>query len=265
MTDMSKTSFRLFIVATLILTWGCSSSGQDDLALGADVTIEMPDGSLVTGRVARPAVDGESVATVEKEAGSAVSREPAAVPPKPEPARTEPQYAEVTVPAGTTLSLMLDSALASDVSKVEDAVRARLEHPVMVDGVRAIPQGSMAYGMVTTVDASGKVQGRAHLAFRFDQLDIAGDRYEIHSDTVSYTADSTKTEDAKKIGIGAGAGALIGGLLGGKKGAGTGAAIGGGAGTAMVLTTAGEEVRLRPGTPVEVRLVQPLVLLIPLL
>ena len=146
---------------------------------------------------------------------------------------------------------------------MEDPVRARLERSVMVDGWRAIPEGSMAYGTVTTVDASGTVKGRAHLAFRFDQLNIDGDRYEIRSDTVSYTADSTRTEDAKKIGIGAGAGALIGGLLGGKKGAGTGAAIGGGAGTAMVLTTAGEEVRLRPGTLVEVTLAHALVLLIP--
>ena len=223
----------------------------------------MPDGSLVTGPVAQPAADGESVATVVKEAAGAGSRDAAAVAPELEPARTEPQYTEVTVPAGTTLSLMLDSALASDVSEVEDAVRARLERPVMVDGLRAIPQGSMAYGTVTTVEASGKVQGRARLAFRFDELNIAGDRYEIRSDTVSYTADGTKAEDAKKIGIGAGAGALIGGLLGGKKGAGAGAAIGGGAGTAVVLTTAGEEVRLRPGTPVEVTLAQALVLLIP--
>ena len=224
MTDMSKTSVLLFVATTLMLTWGCGSSGQGDLAPGAEITIEMPDGSFVTGRVAQPAADGKSLATVEKVAEGAVSR--AAVAPKP--VRTEPRYAEVTVPAGTTLALMLDSALASDVSQVEDPVRARLERPVMVDGMHAIPQGSKAYGTVTTVDASGKVQGRARLAFRFDQLDIAGDRYEIRSDTVSYTADSTKSKDAKKIGIGAGAGALIGGLLGGKKGAGTGAAIGGG-------------------------------------
>ena len=269
MTDMSKASLPLFIATTLILTWGCGSSGQGDVAPGAEVTIEMPDGSLVTGRVAQPAVDGqpagdgESVATVEKVAESAVSREPAAVAPRPVAPRPEPQYAEVTVPAGTTLSLMLDSTLASDVSEVEDPVRARIARPVMVDGMPAIPQGSMVFGTVTTVDASGKVTGRARLAFRFDQLDVDSVRYEIRSDTVSYTADSTRTEDAKKVGIGAGVGALVGGLLGGKRGAGAGAAIGGGAGTAVVLTTAGEEVRLRPGTPVEASLAQPLVLLIP--
>ncbi len=296
MTDMSKTSLPLFIATTFFFTWGCGGSGQGDLAPGAEITIEMPDGSLVTGRVAQPAVDGQpaedgaSVATVEVEkvVEGAVSREaaavapkpapprpepvrtepmrpapPRAVPPRPEPVRTEPQYAEVTVPAGTTLSLTLDSTLASDVNEVEDPVRARIARPVMVDGRPAIPQGSMVFGTVTTVDASGKVKGGARLAFRFDQLDIDGDRYAIRSDTVSYTAESTRTEDAKKIGIGAGAGALLGGLLGGKKGAATGAAIGGGAGGAEVLTTAGEEVRLRPGTPVEARLAQPLVLLIP--
>jgi len=269
MMDMSKASLPWFIATTLILTWGCGSSDQGDLAPGAEVTIEMPDGSLVTGRVAQPAVDGqpaESVATDVKVAEGAVSREPAAVAPKPvrsEPVRPEPQYAEVTVPAGTMLSLILDSTLASDVSEVEDPVRARLARPVMVDGMLAIPQGSKVLGTVTTVDASGKVKGRARLAFRFDQLDVDGDRYEIRSDTVSYTADSTRTEDAGKVGIGAAAGAIIGGLFGGKGGAGRGAAIGGGAGTALVLTTAGEEVRLPPGTPVEARLAQPLVLLIP--
>ena len=93
---------------------------------------------------------------------------------------------------------------------------------------------------------------------------IDSHRYDIRSDTVSYQAKSTKTKDAKKIGIGAGAGAVIGGLLGGKKGAGTGAVIGGGTGTDMVLTTAGNEVELRPGTTLDVSLLQPLTLLIPM-
>ena len=53
-TGMSKTTFPLFIATTLILTGACGSSGQGELAPGAEVTIEMPDGSLVTGRVAQP-------------------------------------------------------------------------------------------------------------------------------------------------------------------------------------------------------------------
>ena len=271
MTDMSKARLPLFVATLLTLSWGCGSSDQADLAPGTEVTIEMPDGSLVTGRVAQPTGDGEPVAEAAVHAEPAAgAHRPESVAPKtatpeptpPLPVSAEPQYVEVTVPAGTTLSLTLESGLASDVSQVKDPVRARIERAVMVDGMLVIPPGSMASGTVTTVEASGKVTGRAQLAFRFDQLHIDSDRYEIRSDTVSYTAESTKTEDAKTIGIGAGAGAIIGGLLGGGRGAGTGAAIGGGAGTAMVLTTAGTEVLLRPGTPVEVSLAEPLVLLI---
>ena len=257
---MTKTSLLFLTASTLVATWACGNFGPSDPELGAEVTIEMPDGSLVTGRVAQPTAASEP--GVEAEA-TVQPASPAAPPSAPEPVNAEPQFTSVEVPTGTTLSLILDSALASDVSQVEDPVRARVERSVTVDGLLAIPEGALAYGTVTNATASGKVKGRAQLAFRFDEVDIDSDRYEIRSDALSYRADSTKTEDAKKIGIGAGAGALIGGLLGGKKGAGAGAAIGGGAGTAVVLTTAVDEVELRPGTPVEVSLTQPLVVLIP--
>lgn len=240
---MSKTGFPIFVAVMLMFVWGCGASGEADVSPGAEVTVEMPDGSLVTGRVAAP---------------------PSRAPEVDVPVQTSPQFTEITLPAGTTLALALDHELASDVSQVEDVVRAQLTRPVMVDETIAIPQGSMAVGTVTTAEASAKVQGRARLAFRFDHLDIDSHRYDIRSATVSYQAKGTKTRDAKKIGIGAGAGAVIGGLLGGKRGAGTGAVIGGGAGTAMVLTTAGNEVELRPGTTVDVSLSQPLTLLIPM-
>ena len=76
-----------------------------------------------------------------------------------------------------------------------------------VDGIAAIPAGAVAHGVVTTARASGNVKGRAHLAFRFDSLNIGGNRYAIESSVLSYQADGTKTDDAKTIGIGAGAGA----------------------------------------------------------
>ena len=173
-------------------------------------------------------------------------------------------YAEIIVPTGTTLAVSLDTELASDVNRVEDLVLARVDHPVTVDGVLAIPEGSMAYGTVTRVKASGKVRGRAQITFRFDHLYIDRDRHNIRTQPVSYEAESTKSEDAKKIGVSAAAGSVLGGLLRGKKGAGAGAAIGGGAGTVAVLATAGKELLLIAGTPVKVSLTHPLVLLIPL-
>ena len=247
------------VAATLALAWGCGSAHDADLAPGAEVTIEMPDGSFVTGHVAEPTADTEQGGDASDRRDDRVEREPVAA----GIARPETESTEVTVPTGTTLALTLDNRIASNMSQIDDAVQARIERPVMVDGVLVLPEGTKVLGRVTTVEASGKVQGRATLALLFDRVDLDSRRYEIHSEAVSYRANSTKTGDAKTIGIGAGAGTVIGGLLGGRKGAGAGAAIGGGAGTAMVLTTAGDEVELPAGSPVAVSLSQPLTLVIP--
>jgi len=169
----------------------------------------------------------------------------------------EPVYKEVTLPAGTTLRLDLKSSVASDTSKVEDTVRATLRAPVVIDGQTILPVGTELIGTVTDVQRSGRVKGRARIAYRFTALRHDSERYDIRTATIAHEAQSTKKEDAKKIAIGAGAGAVIGAILGGGSGAAKGAAIGGGAGTGVVLATRGEEVRRGPGADVSTRLTAP--------
>jgi uncharacterized protein YcfJ len=115
-------------------------------------------------------------------------------------------------------------------------------------------------GVVTAAERSARVKGRARVAFRFTAIDPPGDadRMSMRTDTVSRMAEATKKQDAAKIGGGAAGGAIIGGILGGGDGAAKGAAIGGAAGTGVVLSTRGKEIRLAPGTPVSVRLASPL-------
>lgn len=172
------------------------------------------------------------------------------------PAR--PVYRDVTIPAGTSLPLALTNSIASDTSAVEDAVTAELTRGITIDGREVLPAGARLAGNVTQVDDSGRVKGRAMIAFRFTSLRTGDDQYDVQSEAVSHLAPATKGEDATKIGIGAGAGAIIGGLLGGGDGAAKGAAIGGGAGTGVVLATKGREVRLGPGADVTTRLTAPL-------
>ena len=169
-----------------------------------------------------------------------------------------PSYREVTIPSGTTLSLSLTSAVASDTSKVEDPVSAELTQAVTVDGRNVLPAGSTVSGQVTSAEASGRVKGRAQVAFRFNTLTAGGTKYDIQTAGLSREAPATKGEDATKIGIGAGVGAAVGGLLGGKSGAAKGAAVGGGAGTGVVLATKGQEMRLAPGADVTTTLTAPL-------
>jgi hypothetical protein len=179
-------------------------------------------------------------------------------------APAEPEYREFTLRAGTMLPLVLRSALASNESQVEDAVRATLRTAIVVDGHQVLPAGTEITGVVTEAERAGRVKGRARVAFRFSSLRYDGERYRIETDSVEQLGEATKGEDAKKIGIGAGVGAAIGAIAGGGSGAAKGAAIGAGAGTGMVLATRGKDVRLEPGTEIETRLAAPLAIRVPL-
>jgi hypothetical protein len=170
-------------------------------------------------------------------------------------------WREVTIPAGTTLALVLDTPVASDTSRVEESVQAHVGEAIVIDGVTAVPRDSAVTGVVTEATRAGKVQGRAQVAVRFDSLMPRGqdERYQLQTGTVRRTAPSEKKKDAAKIAVPAAGGAIIGGIVGGKKGAVIGGTVGGGAGTAVVLTDRGQEVRLGKGATISVKLAEPLV------
>lgn len=178
--------------------------------------------------------------------------------PEAERATEAPRVREITIPDGTTLRLRLRSAVASDSSRVEDVVRAELREAVRVNGEVVLPAGTELAGTVTAVERSGRVKGRARVAYRFTTLYHDGVRYDLRTAPLSHVARATKKKDAAKIATGAGAGAVVGAIVGGGDGAAKGAAIGGAAGTGVVLATRGEEVRLGPGAAVTTRLTAPL-------
>jgi hypothetical protein len=154
----------------------------------------------------------------------------------------------VTIPAGTTLPLELTTAVSSASAQVEAPVSARLRRAVSINGTTALPAGTILHGEVSDVERAGRVQGRSRLALRFTSVVIDGRRESLRTNPVSFEGEATKSEDATKIGAGAGIGAAIGGLLGGGSGAAKGAVIGGAAGTGTVLATRGKEVELAAGS-----------------
>jgi hypothetical protein len=156
----------------------------------------------------------------------------------------------VTVPAGTALPLELLTPLSSETAQVETPVRARVRQTINVDGLTAIPQGTVLTGTVTDVARAGRVQGRSRLAIRFDSATVNGVRENLRTNPVVFEGEATKKEDATKIGVGAGIGAAIGAIAGGGSGAAKGAAIGGAAGTGAVLATRGKEVELAEGADI---------------
>ncbi len=153
--------------------------------------------------------------------------------------------------------MTLDSYVASDTSRIESPVHAHLRRAVVVNGVEVLPAGTRLSGVVTDARQSARVKGRGRVAFRFTSMSVDSDHYRVSTSRVVREAAGTKREDALKIGIPAGAGAVIGAIADGKKGAAIGSAVGGAAGTGVVLSTRGKDVRLGRGAAVAVRLLQP--------
>ena len=170
---------------------------------------------------------------------------------------------EVTLPAGTVLSLRLGSTVSSRTSNVEDSVRATVRSAVTRNGVVVVPAGSAVSGYVTEARRSGRVKGRARVGVRFNALRVNGTLYNMRTSAIAREAQGTKKEDAAKIGIGAGAGAITGAIVDGKKGAAIGSAIGAAGGTGVVLATRGDEVSLGRGAAVTVRLTAPSLFALP--
>lgn len=233
----------IVILAASLSVAACNAGGT---AANGNALATPSSAASTPGATGAAATDGHADAAGHAAPGSAPAPAAAAA----------PVWREVTIPAGTSLPVVLDTSLSSETSRSEQPVTAHLSHPITIDGVTAIPAGSNMTGVVTDATRSGKVKGTAHLAMRFNSLTPRGDdqRYDIRTAAVGRTAESTKKEDAVKIGAPAAGGAIIGAIVGGKKGAAIGTAVGGGAGTGVVLATRGKEVELPKGSALSVRL-----------
>jgi hypothetical protein len=169
---MKKQMQLMTILAAGLLATGCNASGTP--ANGNE---------LATPSTAAPAPNTSSGAVAT--GGHADGARPADAPGSATPAAV-PVWREVTIPAGTTLPVVLDTGVNSETSRVEEPVTAHLSRAITVGGMTALPEGSRVTGVVTDATRSGKVKDSAHIAMRFDSLTPRNDdqRYDIRTAAV---------------------------------------------------------------------------------
>ena len=266
---LTKTLFGTVALTAAVLmsgsTLACSrAEAIEEIPAGTEVTVVTADGALVRGKIAtvNPEVvtlTGERPNTTTRVSRKSITEVKRATA-EPEAPAAVARVRSITIPDNTVLDVTLETALASDTSRAEDAVRGTLDSPIVIDEVTVIPSGSILTGHVTGAQESGKVKGRAELGLRFTEIAFRSVTYDIATKPIYWVAEGTKKDDAVKIGVGAAAGAVIGAITGGKKGAAIGTAIGAGGGTAVVLATDGDEIRLASGRKLKVSLTDPLII-----
>lgn len=169
-----------------------------------------------------------------------------------------PTPRKVTIPAGTVITVRLNETLSSEKNQPGDRFTATLDQPLIVEGLVLAERGARVEGRVLEVEQAGRVRGLASLKVHLVRLHTAdGQDVTISTQPFSKTAEASKGEDAKKIGIGAAVGAAIGAIAGGGRGAAIGAGVGGAAGTGTVLATRGKPAVLPSETRLSFRLQEP--------
>lgn len=191
-----------------------------------------------------------------------------------EDAQDKYSEAQITVPEGTIIPIVLTEYLNTRNSQVGDIFYADTTYPIWVQQRLVIPKGSSIRGTVTDVVRPGKIRGKGRLAVRFDDIllpngvrrDFTASFRGIHGpgdESLSrkdeaVTAGATKGEDAGTVVGTSSQGAIIGAIAGRGSGAVVGAGAGAAVGIATMLFTRGRELVLSPGTRFDIELLRPL-------
>jgi hypothetical protein len=164
----------------------------------------------------------------------------------------------LVVPAGTSITVSLGSAVGSKLSKSGDTFNGTVAKDVVVGNTVVIPKGSNVSGTVVDAKALGKFAGGAELQLRLDSIAVKGSDMPVQADLRTFSAKGKGKRTAVLAGGGAALGGLIGGLAGGGKGAAIGLAAGGGAGAGGAALTGNKDIVLPAESAVSFSLTQPL-------
>jgi hypothetical protein len=174
------------------------------------------------------------------------------------PRQTDSAAGDVGVPNGTRLVATLDNALSTRDAHAEDRFTITTRSPSQYEG-------AVIEGTVSSVNASGRVSGRADMALNFESIRLRNGRtYQFagvienvraaNVETISVDNEGTVEENSQtektvqRGAIGAALGAIIGAISGGGRGAAIGAAIGAAGGAGTVIVQGRDQLDLPRGT-----------------
>jgi hypothetical protein len=183
---------------------------------------------------------------------------------------TQPAKTMLTIPAGTNIPLSLKQAISTKTARDGDPVYAVTAFPFVLNERIVIPAGTYIQGRIERAQRGGHVKGHAEVLIHFTSMIYPNGYTVMLGGTVENTPGAEKTsmkdsegtirqdsdagKKAKEAAGGATTGAVIGAISNGAKGAGIGAGIGGAAGLAVGMLSRGADVRLEPGTSIEMEI-----------
>jgi hypothetical protein len=257
--------FPRIAMLTLVLGFGFPALAQDPGPL--------PPGPA-NSQNATPTAPQQN--TAQQSAAPAAAASPSA----PGTVSAPSKGAQIQVPGGTHIPMVLHNGISTRTAKPGDPVYFETIFPIMIDGKVVIPAGSYISGEVTESKRPGRVKGRGELMIKLTTM-ILPNAYMVNlnampsgagtngGETVNsegkIVGDSDKGSDLGTVvrsteigtGVGAGVGAATGHI---GEGAGIGAGVGAVTGLAAVLLTRGPDAEMPRGSTVEAVISRPIFL-----
>ncbi|HKW19092.1 MAG TPA: hypothetical protein VJO35_16420 [Terriglobales bacterium] len=187
------------------------------------------------------------------------------------PALSQGAHANVNqlmIPAGTKIPIALKNTISTKANHEGDPIYARSTFPVVINDQIVIPAGTYVQGKISSIKPAGRIKGRAEVLIHFTTLIYPSgytvmlpgsienapsvDNCKVKDKEGTIRGDSNAGKTAGTIAGPAAEGTVAGAVIHGGEGALIGAGIGGAVGTAIAALSHGNEVKMGPGTTLEV-------------
>jgi hypothetical protein len=261
----------LALVLVAAILSGCQSKQEQALdqakkqaaATGqAQQVVSVDKNGTTTTTVVQPPVKGQT-----DEAITTTSTPPAVGAPVPVPSGPTvsavpppPVPVNVTIPAGTMLTIRIDQSISVKTSRAGDTFTGEIVDPVMTgDNNVLVPKGALVGGVIDVSHRRGHFKGRSLLELRLTSLTLNGTRYPLTTRDLAESKKGKGRRSAALIGGGSGLGMIVGGVATGGVGLVVGGLVGGGAGTAVAGLTGNRDLYIPAESIVRFKLADDLV------
>lgn len=210
------------------------------------------EGAVAPGQPAIAGSNGSAAQPVATQAATAV--------PGGAPVIQPAQPAEVSVPAGTNLTVRINQHISVKTNRAGDRFDGEVAEPVLGDNnTVVIPKGTPVGGMVEASHRRGHFKGASILELRLTSLTLNGTPYRLDTRDLTRSKKGKGKRSAAFIGGGSGLGMLIGGVATGGTGLLIGGLAGAGAGTAAAGLTGNRDIEIPAESIVHFKLANDLV------
>ena len=260
----------LLVLLVAVMLAGCKSKQDQALDLAkkqaastgqAQQVVSVDKNGTTTTTVVQPPAAGQT-----NEVMTTTATPPAAGAPVPAPseptvsAAPPPAPVNVSIPAGTALTIRIDQRISVKKSHAGDTFTGEIVDPVLGgDNSVLVPKNALVGGVVDESHRRGHFKGRSLLELRLTSLTLYGTQYQLTTRDLAESKRGKGRRSAAMIGGGSGLGMLVGGVATGGVGLVVGGLVGGGAGTAAAGLTGNRDLVIPAESIVHFRLADELV------